>query len=91
MNTDALVTVFTLKNPAQAEILRLALQEEGIACFLEGENQAGLTGIFDIDVQVRAADAERARELIKAHEPIETHEEYEIEDRDELGETTTEG
>lgn len=89
MDTEELVTIYSLKNPTQAEVIRMALEGEGIACFLEGKTQAGLTGIFDIDVQVKAADADRARELIKAHEPVETHETYddEAEEPGETGET----
>ena len=62
-----LVDVYTLKNPAMAEIIRNALEAEDIPCRLDNESQAGLTGIFDIQVLVRAEDAERARELIETH------------------------
>jgi hypothetical protein len=86
MASDELVTVYTLKNPSQAEVLRVVLEEEGIPCFLEGEGQAGLTGIFDIEIQVRAADADRARELIQSNEPVETHDDYETDESDELTE-----
>lgn len=66
-----LVDVYTLKNPAIAEIIKNALEAEGIPCRLDNESQAGLTGIFDIQVLVRAADADRARELIQTHVPDE--------------------
>ena len=62
-----LVDVYTLKNPAMAEIIKNALEAEGIPCRLDNKSQAGLTGIFDIQVLVRAADADRARELIQTH------------------------
>ncbi len=66
-----LVSVYTLKNPAIAEIVKNAFEAEGIPCRLDNESQAGLTGIFDIQVLVRSADAVRARELIETHVPYE--------------------
>ena len=69
MAMQELVTVYTLTNPMKAEILKNFLEGEGIRCFLEGAEEAadaGLPGI-DIKIQVPAADAERARELITSH------------------------
>jgi hypothetical protein len=66
-----LVDVYTVKNPAIAEIIKNALEAEDIRCRLDNESQAGLTGIFDIHVLVRADDADRARELIQTHAPDE--------------------
>lgn len=66
-----LVEVYSLKNPAIAEIIKNALEAEGIRCELGNETQAGMTGILDIRVFVRAVDAERARELIASHSPDE--------------------
>ena len=70
MSSDELVTVYTVKNPVQAELVRIALENEGISCHLDGEGQGGggLVGVFDMHVVVRAADAERAREVIAFHE-----------------------
>lgn len=65
-----LVTVYTLKNATNAEIIKNALEDEGIPARLDNESQAGLTGIFDIAVLVRAADEARARELIESHEAL---------------------
>jgi hypothetical protein len=67
MRDDELVTVFETNDANAAEIARLALESEGIAAFVEGEGQAGLTGILEIQVVVKTADAERARELIATH------------------------
>jgi hypothetical protein len=64
--SDELVTVYSLKSATQAEVIKIALEANGIPCFLEGESQAGLAGIFDIEVQVQAADADAARELIES-------------------------
>ncbi len=62
------VKVYTVKNANQAEIVKNFLEREGIFCAIEGEGQVGLAGILDIRLLVRAADAERARQLIKEHE-----------------------
>jgi hypothetical protein len=78
-----LVPVYTVKNPAMAEIIKNALAEEGIDCTLDNESQAGLTGIFDIRVMVRADDADRARELIESHVPEETDEMGDFDDEDD--------
>jgi hypothetical protein len=70
MEYDDLVTVYTVADAVTAEIIKNALQAEGIACFLENENQAGEAGILGlaVKVQVRAGDADRARKFILAHE-----------------------
>ena len=63
-----LVTVYTVENPVEAEIIQNALHAEGIRCFLEGENQAGGLTAMEIKIQVPIADADRARKLIASHE-----------------------
>jgi hypothetical protein len=68
MEADDLVSVYTLTDPNKAEILRGALESEGIVCELGGEGQAGFTGIWEIDVLVKAIDADRARKIIQSHE-----------------------
>jgi hypothetical protein len=70
MDLRDFVTVYTLSDPVRAEIIRGALQAEGIRCFLDGLNEAGFAGIsaFDIKVQVPAGDADRASRFIEAHE-----------------------
>ncbi|HUY35893.1 MAG TPA: DUF2007 domain-containing protein [Pirellulales bacterium] len=67
MRDDELVSVYETHDAGDAEIAKLALESEGIAAFVEGERQAGLTGILDVHVVVKTADAERARELIATH------------------------
>jgi hypothetical protein len=65
---NELVTVYTVSNPIEAEIIKNALVDEGIACVLDNELQAaGLTGL-DIKVQVPVSQASRAREFVAAHE-----------------------
>jgi hypothetical protein len=63
-----LVTVYTLKDPYKAEIIKNALRGEGILCELDGEGQAGLSDVLDIGVLVRVRDADLARGLIEQHE-----------------------
>jgi hypothetical protein len=70
MDYEDLVTVYTVANPIQAEIIKNFLQSEGITCFLEGINQAAETGLIalEIKIQVAAPDADRAAKLIELHE-----------------------
>jgi hypothetical protein len=68
MDENELMTVYTLTDPNQAEIIKAALHAEGIACELGGEGQAGFTGLWEIEVLVRADDADRARKIIESHE-----------------------
>jgi hypothetical protein len=64
MHDDELVVVYETNDANDAEIVKVALESEGIMAFVEGEGQAGLTGVLEIEVVVKAADTERARELI---------------------------
>lgn len=68
MEADDPVTVYTLSDPYEAEIIRTVLRGEGISCELDGERQAGLAEILEIGVLVRARDADQARKLIQHHE-----------------------
>ncbi|GAB4148038.1 MAG: hypothetical protein Tsb009_21570 [Planctomycetaceae bacterium] len=68
MSSDQLIPVYTATNPHQAEIVREALVNEGIPCEVEGEHQAGLTGVLDIRLFVRKEDADRALAFIESHE-----------------------
>src|SRR5947208_3270916 len=56
--------------PEAPEVIRNALQSEGIPCVLEGAQQAGVTGLsgIPIKVQVRPEDADQATAFIQAHE-----------------------
>jgi hypothetical protein len=64
------VEVYSLKDPATAELLKNYLQGEGIVCRLTGEGQCGLAGILDIRLLVRATDADRAVKLIERHRKV---------------------
>jgi hypothetical protein len=71
MDTKELVTVYTVANPVEAEIIRNALQVEGIRAFVEGGNQAADPGLISIPIhiEVQAGDADRARRFIESHQP----------------------
>ena len=68
IDRNELVTVYTLKEPYKAEIIKNALCGAGIPCELDGEGQAGLSKILEIGVLVRTQDADRARTFIEQHE-----------------------
>jgi len=70
MDDYDLVTVYTVANPVTAEIIKNALQADGIQCSLEGENQAAEPGLnaLEIKVQVSPKDAGLARKIIHQHE-----------------------
>lgn len=68
MDPNELISVYQSKNANKAELLRSELQGEGIACEIDGQNQGGFAGIMEINLLVRAKDAERARRFIKEHE-----------------------
>lgn len=63
-----LVTVYEAYDETDAEIVKLALAGEDIPSVIDNEHQAGLTGIFQVKLQVSSADAQQAREFIRAHE-----------------------
>jgi hypothetical protein len=70
MEINDLVTVYTMGNPMKAQMVKNFLEDEGIKCFLDGVNQAAEPGLIglEIQVQVPAGDADRARHLLKANE-----------------------
>ena len=63
-----MAVVGAIRNPGLAEIIRGALAAEGIECRLEGEGQAGLTGVLPIRLWVLASELDRAREVVRQHE-----------------------
>ena len=68
MEADEPVTVYTVNNPNEAEIIKMALQGQGISCQLDGEGQAGLSDILGIGILVPARDADRAQNIIEQNE-----------------------
>lgn len=60
----SLVDVYSVTDPNLAEIIKGTLQREGITCWIEGENQAGLSCVLTIKLLVRAKDADEALRII---------------------------
>jgi hypothetical protein len=75
MHVDDPVVVWTLTNPIEAEMIKNALHDEGIKCFLGGIHQATTAGLpgTSIQVQVPAEHADRARKFIEKHEQARSH------------------
>jgi|GEM_PF-1599170 len=67
---DALVPVYQTSDLGRAEVVRLALENEGIRCALENELQAGFSGVLQCRLFVFESDAAVARNLIQQHEPV---------------------
>ena len=68
MDPNELVTAYTVTDAGQADVIKVALENEGIPCELGGDGQAGFTGLWAIDLMVRAADVDRAKKIIGTHE-----------------------
>lgn len=68
MDANELVTVYTVNDATEAEIIKNFLNAEGIACQIGGEGQAGLTGVIEISILVKALDADKAEKLIRSRE-----------------------
>jgi hypothetical protein len=69
---DGLLTVGRYIDPIAAELARSRLESDGLECYLQGLGLGSLlpTGtFFPILLQVRAADAERAREILEEAPP----------------------
>ena len=73
MEADEPVTVYTVNNPFEAEVIKTALQGQGISCQLDGEGQAGLSDVLEIGVLVRLRDADQARKIIQHDEAEHQH------------------
>jgi hypothetical protein len=61
---NQLVTIKKLKDPVKAEMVKGALEEQGVQCLLDGAGQAGLSGLLNIRIQVLESDRERAEALL---------------------------
>lgn len=73
MKNDEPVIAFSTNQFAEAEILKNMLESEGIQCQLEGEHQAGFTGILEIRGMVRAWDEDKARMLLEKRHSHNSH------------------
>ncbi len=67
LDPASLVAIHSLYDAGVAEVLRVALAEAGIPAFIDGERQAGMTGVLPMRLLVRAQDADRARRLLREH------------------------
>jgi hypothetical protein len=66
---DDLLSVYSTNDASEAEIVRVALHDEGIKCEISGEKQAGFTGTGGLEIQllVKAEDFDRARAFLQRH------------------------
>ena len=64
-----LVTVYTVNDAVQAELIKNMLADHDIKAELAGEHQAGFTGALAVEIIVQEADAKQAFEFIKIHFP----------------------
>ena len=69
MEPQDLVTIYRTTDPGEAEVIRVALEEDGIRCEVDGSHQGGFTGTLEMGLLVRAIDADRARKIIESHQP----------------------
>ncbi len=58
------VSVFKTTSANEAEIVKNTLAAAGIEAFIDGENQAGFSGIFEINVVVDSEQESAAREAL---------------------------
>ena len=63
-----LVTIYQAHDELDAEVVKIALAEEGIAGVVDNQHQAGLTGVLPVHLLVSSGDAEQARQFIRNHE-----------------------
>ncbi len=73
MDPADLVSVFTVNNPTEAEIVRNSLKSVGIDCEIGGESQGGWAGVLEIQILTHARDAAEARKYLEElrHEKVE--------------------
>lgn len=76
-----LVTIQTAAVPSELAVIKSRLEDEGIFCFLKGENIAQIrpyySGFDAVELQVPESDSDRALEIIRqaeekttGHEPV---------------------
>ncbi len=67
MDLNEPVPVYSTADLADAEVVRVYLEGQGIKASIEGENQGSFVGVLPSRVLVRAGDADRAREVLRSH------------------------
>ncbi len=65
MKTDEALTVCTVNNPYEANVIKTALQGKGVLCQLDDQGQAGQSDPVEIGILVWAWDADLARRIIR--------------------------
>lgn len=65
MSEHELISVFTTRDAMRAQMIQMALQEQDIPAEVENLHQAALTGVLEVKVNVRAADADQAKQIIR--------------------------
>ncbi len=63
--SEQLVVLTSVRDPNLAQVMRLALEAEGIECGIEGGGQAGLSGVLPLRIFVQAEDLTKAREILE--------------------------
>ena len=64
MENDELVLIFESNDSNLLEVLKIALEAEGIPTAIESEHHAGLPGVIPARLFVREEDADRARAIL---------------------------
>ena len=82
---EKLVTVATYNFPAEADVQRLLLEQEGIQTFLADGNLVGMDWLYSnavggVKIQVAASDADRAMTILAKHCAAKTADELSGED-----------
>ena len=62
-----LVTVYQSTDVVEAELIRNLLVDHEVPAEVDGEHQAGFTGVLKVGILVRQEDAQRAAEIIQEH------------------------
>lgn len=63
-----LVSVYNSYDIMHVEVIKAALEGEGIRCMIDSESQAGLVNVMEVHLMVSEKDAATAREFIEQHE-----------------------
>ena len=71
MESGDLVSILESNDSNLLEVLKIALEAEGIPTAIESEHHAGLPGVIPARLFVREEDAEKARDVLqkKGHKP----------------------
>ncbi|MCA9198425.1 MAG: DUF2007 domain-containing protein [Planctomycetales bacterium] len=69
MSEKKMVKIYSLSDANKAELLKNLLLDHGIECHLDGEHQAGFTGMtpFEIGVLVSSDNEQEARDIMHQH------------------------